>query len=167
MFLLQKDKRRAGAVPVQQTIDELLAVFQPLLADAGIVVERHRLAPSAQVRGSVALVEAALTNLITNSIDAFNTEGARHAGRIIRIQEESSGDRVLITITDNGPGIHGLAISELWLPGRTTKPGGTGFGLTIVRDSVDDLGGQITARGHGDLGGAEFTIELPALRSSL
>jgi signal transduction histidine kinase len=161
MFLLQRDKRRAGVLQVTQTIDNLLAVFQPFFADADIKVDRQRLASTAHVRGSVALLEAVLTNLLTNSIDAFNTEGARNKGRSIRVRDEISGDRVLITVADNGSGIDGLTVSEIWVPGRTTKPGGTGFGLTIVRDSVEDLGGHVRVRSRGELGGAEFTIELP------
>jgi len=47
------------------------------------------------------------------------------------------------------------------LPGVTTTPGGTGFGLTIVKDSVRDMGGKVKAIGNGELGGAEFLVELP------
>lgn len=161
MYLLQRDKRRAGLVPVQTTINGLLSVFKPLLNDSNIQVERQALSDEGQIRGSVALVEAALTNLLTNSMDAFNVEGAVHERRVIRVRDEVSGDHILITIADNGPGIADSSLNEIWLPGRTTKPGGTGFGLTIVRDSVEDLGGRIRVRGRGELGGAEFTIELP------
>jgi signal transduction histidine kinase len=164
MYLLQRDKRRSGVLRIEQVVDDLVDAFRPLLEDANVEIERQRLAPQAQVRGSVALLEAVLTNLFTNSIGAFNVEGGRYKGRIIRVREESSGETVLITVADNGPGIQGLSLSEIWLPGHTTKPGGTGFGLTIVKDSIDDLGGRITARAHGELGGAEFTVALPMVQ---
>ena len=64
-------------------------------------------------------------------------------------------------VLDNGPGIRHLTLDEIWLPGRTTVAGGTGLGLTIVRDSVTDLGGSVRAVASGELGGAEFIIELP------
>ncbi|GAG05310.1 unnamed protein product, partial [marine sediment metagenome] len=44
-----------------------------------------------------------------------------------------------------------------------TRPNGTGLGLTIVRDTVTDLGGTVDALEKGELGGAEFIIELPIL----
>jgi signal transduction histidine kinase len=66
---------------------------------------------------------------------------------------------------DNGPGIKGLDLEEIWLPGRTTIPAGTGLGLTIVRDSVVDLGGEIWAVANGELGGAEFVVKLPLVES--
>lgn len=64
---------------------------------------------------------------------------------------------------DNGPGIRGINVSDIWLPGETTYPNGTGLGLTIVRDTVQDLGGSVDAVGQGELGGAEIIIQLPIL----
>ena len=40
---------------------------------------------------------------------------------------------------------------------------GTGLGLTIVRDAVRDLDGDVDAREHGDLGGAEIIVQVPIL----
>jgi signal transduction histidine kinase len=66
-----------------------------------------------------------------------------------------------IRVQDNGPGIEKLAIEEIWLPGKTTTEKGTGLGLTIVKDVVEELRGRIEAEAHGELGGACFTITLP------
>jgi C4-dicarboxylate-specific signal transduction histidine kinase len=54
-----------------------------------------------------------------------------------------------------------IELDEIWLPGRTTFPDGTGLGLTIVRDSVEEFGGRATAIAQGELGGAEFKVALP------
>jgi len=59
-----------------------------------------------------------------------------------------------------------VTLSEIWLPGQTTTPGGTGLGLTIVKDTITDLGGDIYAIANGELGGAEFVIELPLLEET-
>ncbi len=66
-------------------------------------------------------------------------------------------------MNDNGPGIRGLDLKEIWLPGQTTTPGGTGLGLTIVRDAVLELGGDVIARSSGPLGGAEFQVVFPLI----
>jgi C4-dicarboxylate-specific signal transduction histidine kinase len=68
---------------------------------------------------------------------------------------------MLLRVLDNGPGIIGLSIDDIWLPGRSSRRGGTGLGLTIVRDTAADLGGRAYAVPKGELGGAEFLIELP------
>jgi signal transduction histidine kinase len=81
--------------------------------------------------------------------------------REILLRTEASSDRALLTVADSGPGIVGLSVSEIWLPGRTTTTGGSGLGLTIVRDAAIELGGRASARAAGELGGAEFTVELP------
>ena len=57
-------------------------------------------------------------------------------------------------------GINNIKLDEIWLPGKTTREGGTGLGLTIVRDSVADLGGKVNVIPKGELGGAEFIVEL-------
>ncbi len=49
------------------------------------------------------------------------------------------------------------------LPGQTTRPNGTGLGLTIIKDAVVDLGWNVQAVEQGELGGAEFIVELPIL----
>jgi C4-dicarboxylate-specific signal transduction histidine kinase len=69
----------------------------------------------------------------------------------------------LLIVSDTGPGIVDVKLSEIWLPGITSSNTGTGLGLTIVRDTVRDLGGNVFATANGELGGAEFTIDLPIL----
>ncbi|MCY4668553.1 MAG: ATP-binding protein, partial [Rhodococcus sp.] len=71
------------------------------------------------------------------------------------------GGRVLIGVLDNGPGIRPQLADRVWLPGVTSDDNGTGLGLTIVRDTVVDLGGEARAVARGELGGAEFIIDLP------
>ena len=70
-----------------------------------------------------------------------------------------------MTFMDNGPGISGLTVDEIWIPGETTKKHGTGLGLTIVKDTVSELGGEVEAFAEGELGGAEIRIRVPILGS--
>ena len=116
---------------------------------------------SPSVLGSVALLEAVLVNLMTNALNAFNSKDAPCQERKIMICTELTKPHLELRFMDNSTGIKGLELDEIWLPGRTTTLGGTGLGLTIVKDSVTDLGGQIWAIENGELGGAEFIINLP------
>ena len=163
IYLLKRDKRKAERVNVQQVIDNVLGIFDPILQDAKISASRQSADAEYYIQGSVALVEAIITNLLTNSVQAFNREGSHVANRTIVIATEVSGTSLLIDFRDSGPGITDIKIDEIWLPGRTTVAGGTGFGLTIVRDAVADLGGTVRAIPRGDLGGAEFIVKLPLL----
>jgi len=152
---------RTGLVDVNAVVTDMHGLFAPFLADSGVTSDVSLVDPRPRIRGTVASLEAIISNLMINSINALNTPGWGGRRREIGLRSEISGDAVLIRVADSGPGIAGLAVDEIWLPGRTTMPGGTGLGLTIVRDAATDLGGDTHAIAHGELGGAEFVVELP------
>lgn len=160
LFLLKRDKRRPGPVDVNQVIENVLAVFNPFFNDYKITVEFQAVSATPVMMGSVALLEAVITNLLTNTIHAFSVEGASNASREVIIRTEMSSSGLYLKVLDNGLGIK-MPLDEIWLPGRTTTPGGTGFGLTIVKDAVADIEGEIDAVANGELGGAEFIVRLP------
>src|SRR5262249_49278754 len=105
--------------------------------------------------------ESIITNLVNNSISAFEAGGTLH--RKLAIETQVLDNKWVFTVADNGPGIEDISIDDIWLPGQTRRPNGTGLGLTIVRDAVHDLGGKASALAHGHLGGATFIVELPII----
>jgi C4-dicarboxylate-specific signal transduction histidine kinase len=116
---------------------------------------------NAQVSGSVASIEAIISNLITNCVKAFRRHDAQLKDRKIVVRTTVTDKHVLIGLLDSGPGIHSNLGDRIWLPGFTSDENGTGLGLTIVKDTVAELGGGVEAVPNGELGGAEFNIELP------
>ena len=98
---------------------------------------------------------------MANCLNAFEAQGA--LARLIRLSTTVEDGRWRLVVEDNGPGIQGITKKDIWLPGRTTRKGGTGLGLTIVRDAVKDLGGTVEAVENGPLGGAAIFVELPIL----
>ncbi|NJM66742.1 MAG: histidine kinase [Acaryochloris sp. RU_4_1] len=165
LHLLKRAKRKSSTVDVHSVIAEVSDLFQPFLEEAKVDVKRVLADSTPSVRGSIALVEAILVNLMTNAINAFNDKNAFCEQRQIMICTELTTTHLKLRFLDNGSGIKGIELDEIWLPGRTTTTGGTGLGLTIVKDSVADLGGQIWAIPNGELGGAEFMINLPLIES--
>lgn len=164
LHLLKREKRRAGVVDVHSVIDAIVALFQSFFDEGEIQVIKEKVDTTPSIYGSEALLEAIITNLLTNAINAFNVEGGRIKERKVIIRTEIEGRILKIKFLDNGSGIHNIKIDEIWLPGKTTREGGTGLGLTIVRDSVTDMGGSVDAIPKGELGGAEFIIELTLIR---
>ena len=160
--LLQRDKRRVGRVRVHATIENTIDLFMPFLKASRIRVEGVLAGDiDPEILGSEAALESIITNLVTNAIHAFDKAAARTTDRRIVVRTEVAGTRLLLRILDNGPGVIDIEPDEIWLPGRTTVPGGTGLGLTIVRDAATDLSGKCTVIPEGELGGAEFIVELP------
>lgn len=162
--LVSRRKRRPAVVDVNNVISNLLDIFRPHLTAAGIKIETELSYSNPSIRATVAAIEAIIANLLANAAYAFTvpTNQQRDA-RTILVRTTASDQLVAISVLDNGPGIdlRRIHLDDIWLPGKTTREGGTGLGLTIVRDVVSDLDGSIHAAAAGELGGAEFTIELP------
>jgi nitrogen fixation/metabolism regulation signal transduction histidine kinase len=93
------------------------------------------------------------TNLLNNAIQAI---GEDKAG-IIRIDLESSGKRYILKIADNGTGISAELSDRIFQPNFTTKSGGMGMGLSIVKSIIQGLGGEISVKSE-EGSGTTFTL---------
>lgn len=161
--LLDHEKRRPERVDLHEAIDDVLETYGPFLTGRDVKVVRKLAPGNPYVRAQRAAIESILTNLLNNSMAAFEDAGVKQ--RVIEIASEVVQDRWLLSVSDNGPGIRGIPKFDIWLPGRTTRKHGTGLGLTIVRDATKDLGGRVRATENGKLGGAVITVELPIIES--
>lgn len=162
--LLEHEKRRSARHSIHQLIDETVELLSPYFEARETILELDYAEEDLRVWCPRAAFEAIFTNLLTNSLQAFETRarsGVKAGERRIQVQTRKIGEVAAIRVQDNGPGIMKLALEEIWLPGKTTTEKGTGLGLTIVKDVVEDLRGRIEVEAHGELGGACFTITLP------
>ncbi|POT55333.1 two-component system sensor histidine kinase ZraS [Citrobacter amalonaticus] len=96
-----------------------------------------------------------LLNLYLNAIHAIDRQG------IITVEASESGsDRVKITVTDTGKGIAAEQLEAIFTPYFTTKAEGTGLGLAVVQNIIEQHGGNIQAASPAGKG-AVFTLWLP------
>jgi C4-dicarboxylate-specific signal transduction histidine kinase len=102
-------------------------------------------------------LQQVLLNLVTNAQHALRQAGA---SRSIEIAGTAEGEYVVIEISDSGPGIPPETLPQLFKPFFTTKPEGTGLGLTVSAAIIRDHGGGLTADNRPD-GGAVFRIRMP------
>jgi signal transduction histidine kinase len=159
--LLAKSKRRPQTVELHSVIDDVLSLLGPSLDLAGVEVHRHFSSREAPIRSSIAALESVVANLLVNSV-YFLVHGSTAERREIHIETKTSSEDVTLEVADNGPGIASdLKVDDAWLPGETRRRGGTGLGLTIVKDIIEGMGGTVAARRRGNRGGATFTIVLP------
>jgi len=161
LSLVDHEKRRVGRVEIHRVIKNILKTFKPFLDEREVTVVPKLSSGNPYLRGSQAALESVITNFLNNSIVWF--AGMQDDQRKVVIRTEVMENVLTLKVFDNGPGIRGISTKDIWLPGQTTRPNGTGLGLTIVRDAVTDLGGTVDALEKGELGGAEFIIELPIL----
>jgi PAS domain S-box-containing protein len=107
-------------------------------------------------------LEACLTNLISNGIDAA-TLNQKEQGKVI-VRTKSEGDTIVIEVEDNGTGMDDEVREKVFTTFFTTKGGkGTGLGLLTTRKIVQEHGGRIdveTIVGKG----STFRIRFPRER---
>jgi signal transduction histidine kinase len=95
-----------------------------------------------------------LLNLFRNAVQAMNGEGT------LTIRGHAEDKRVEIEVTDTGPGIPPEIVNKMFTPFFTTKPTGTGLGLSLVKSLVEDHRGEVSV--HSQPGeGATFRVSLP------
>ncbi len=163
LTLLAKRKRRSGRVSANNCVRELVALLEPITQSFEVAVEVDLTETHTDVLGSESLIDGICLNLIMNAINAFQREGYSQPNRIVRLKTQRDASHVVLFVEDNAGGIDGIDIDDIWLPGVTTSPEGTGLGLTIVRDSVTDLSGTIDVVAKSEFGGALFTARFPSM----
>jgi C4-dicarboxylate-specific signal transduction histidine kinase len=117
----------------------------------------ENLPPVLAVRRRLAQV---LLNLLVNAGDALEARG-RH-GSEVRITGRREGERVVLRVEDNGPGFPPHVLPRLFETFFTTKgpEKGTGLGLALSREMVEQFGGSLVAENREE-GGARLRLEFP------
>lgn len=136
-----------AAVDVEAWIDRVVALENRLPVSV-------RRGPKVTLSADRDQLEQALINLVANAVDAsLPVHGD------VAVGWERSGGTVEILVEDEGPGI--ADTENLFVPFYTTKPHGTGVGLTLSRHIAENHGGSLTLRNRLDRQGAQARLVLP------
>ena len=110
---------------------------------------------SIKIHADADQIEQALINLIKNAAEAsIETNGA-----LVRVDAREHGTNVVIEIEDDGPGL--AKTENLFVPFFTTKPGGSGVGLVLAQQIVENHGGHLTLLNRVDARGCVVRVVLP------
>jgi signal transduction histidine kinase len=122
-----------------------------------------QLTPVPAVRGDRNLLGQVVANLVLNAIQAVRAQGAPGA---VRITTFADAQRVVLDISDTGPGVAPELAGRIFEPFFTTKPAGqgTGLGLAVSRQLVERHGGKLALLPSER--GAHFQVELPTAHAS-
>lgn len=146
---------RGRSLPVQSTF-LLSTSLQSACTEARgveVLIEQQHL--DIELTGNPEHLRVVLLNLIRNAEQA----GANRVR--LTVQTEASGQSVQLIVQDDGPGVPEEHREHLFDSfAVSTKPGGSGLGLYLVRRYVELLGGKVRVH-ESPLGGAAFSMRLP------
>ncbi|MBA2433607.1 MAG: ATP-binding protein [Verrucomicrobiota bacterium] len=141
---------------VNVIVQEAVRFFQPEITDRDIVVETELRSDLPVLELDRDQLKQAFYNAIKNSFEAMKRRG------ILRIRTDRDETHVKISFTDTGGGISAENLGRVFEPYFTTKTGGSGLGLLIVRRIVREHGGELAIESSQGKG-LTLTIRLPFL----
>lgn len=143
----------------QHIIDDLLLMLQAMLVDAGVKVEVD-IGPALPVLlADPVQLQQVLLNLVVNAVDALREQA--DGNRRIRIAVSGrSGEGVVFSVSDTGPGIRPEVADKIFEALFSTKSDGLGMGLAISRSIIENHGGRLRLEASPE-GGANFVFNIP------
>ena len=166
------DKRRMTKLNIKNLVNDVNKIFSQSLDKSNVVVVKNwDDGKEYNVKGYQIHWESIIINFLTNSLWAL--EGKPVGARFIKISLELIDDnkQIELRFSDSGRGIEKGTEDRIFDTGYSTKKDpkgtatGTGMGLAIVKDFVvDNHKGTLKVVSNGELGGAEFIINVPAYR---
>ncbi len=99
-----------------------------------------------------------LRNLLNNAIEAMPSGGT------LSLKVSSKEGRVIIDVSDTGPGITKHIQSKIFQPFNTTKTGHSGLGLAFCKNAIETRGGSIEMKSTSEKG-TTFSLKLRLYRT--
>jgi len=112
------------------------------------------------ITADYAQIEQILINLIKNAAESFS---GKQDGTI-QLKAFYADDAALIQVVDDGIGISGDIIEDIFVPFYTTKKSGTGIGLSLSKQIMQNHGGTITVKSLPNKG-SEFTLRFQLINN--
>ncbi|MBN2062187.1 MAG: cyclic nucleotide-binding domain-containing protein [Deltaproteobacteria bacterium] len=143
---------------VNESINRALSLLQSSLRAIQVHFETEPLPAITANQGELVQI---WTNLIKNACESMESGGTVKPQ--LKILSRSIGDRIVVRIEDNGPGIDPDLVQHIFQPNVTTKVDGLSFGLglglSIVENLVHQYGGTVSVTSHP--GKTIFEVQLP------
>jgi signal transduction histidine kinase len=127
---------------VRTLVESALGGFTELLRQRRVALAVNCAAALPEIRVDPMRLEQALTEIVSNALDAMPDGGRLEIGA--RAEDDAAGaSGVVLEIVDSGRGIPPEILPNLCEPFFTTRPEGTGLGLAIAKRYVEEAGGRL------------------------
>jgi PAS domain S-box-containing protein len=158
-LLFKKETSERELVDVSEVIQEMVVLLRGEAMRNSILVRTQLEADTPQVMADRVQLQQVLMNLILNGMDAM--KDAIGIRELIIKSQRGENDQVLVSVSDTGVGLPPEQAERIFAAFFTTKPHGTGMGLSISRSIVESHGGRLWAADNAPCG-ASFCFSLPA-----
>ncbi len=138
---------------VDEVVRQVLEALAPELDEASIALEAS-LEPTIHAAAPASTLRLIVSNLVRNAFEALDGPGT------IRVSTQRRGERFVLSVADDGPGMSAGTLASAFDRYFTTKETGTGLGLAMVRDTVEEAGGRVEVESRRGTG-TRFDIWLP------
>jgi PAS domain S-box-containing protein len=157
-LLFEKGPPQREAVDVNEVIREMILLLRNETARYAIAVRTELAAELPQVLGDRVQLQQVVMNLIMNSIDAMKEmDGARE---LAITSQRAQPAELMVSVSDTGVGLSPQHADRIFNAFFTTKPHGTGMGLSISRSILESHDGRLWAAANSPRG-ASFFLTLP------
>lgn len=173
LTLSRKRERTTKPIDVTEVVSDILPLLTVSLPE-GVKLKTSLIERKAVVLGNPIEIQQIIMNLCKNASEALGDKGGIQvqvssveisSKRVLSHGELPAGCYILVSVSDNGPGIPETALPHIFEPFFTTRAqsGGTGLGLAAVHGNVVALSGQIDVESRRNIG-TKFHIFLPLCR---
>jgi C4-dicarboxylate-specific signal transduction histidine kinase len=157
-LLFKKGTAQRELVDVNDIIQEMIVLLRGEATRYNISIRTALATDLPVVMGDRVQLQQVMMNLIINSIEAMKSvDGNREVA--IESQQEKDG-HIQVSVSDTGVGLPSQESTQIFNAFFTTKPDGTGMGLSISRSIIESHGGRLWAAGNNPRG-AYFHFTLP------
>jgi signal transduction histidine kinase len=143
-----------GEKDARELFDQVIDSCKTKAEQAGVTISKNIPEKPMRIKVDALQLQRALVNLINNAIEASGR------GQDVVIAMTTRKSRLAIMIKDQGPGMDGETLENIFVPFYTKKAGGTGLGMAIVKKIIDGHKGNIRIESYQGKG-TTVTIDLP------
>jgi PAS domain S-box-containing protein len=143
-------------VDVKDIIEEMTVLLRVEADRHSITIHPELEANTPKTLANRVQLQQVFMNLMLNAIEAMRDTG----GELTIRSRANQDDQLIISVSDTGVGLPMESTERIFDPFHTTKPQGTGMGLTITRSIVESYGGRVWATANQGTG-ATFHFILP------
>ena len=158
---IKKAPPRKEHFDLNEAINEVIVLGRSAIIKNGVWVQTRLSEGLFSVHGDRVQLQQVVLNLLLNAVEAMGSVEAAPRELLISTKQDYTG--ALVAVHDSGPGIDPSHLERVFKSFYTTKPRGTGMGLSICRSIIEAHGGRLWAEAN-EPRGAIFQFTLPAVQ---